>query len=437
MTRTNPSSLPAHSVGCPADRRHIEALYKRLVQEHRRANAAWRRIGDLTNDLLALGETYQQIQRRLGCSKTSLHRWAQIVQAFPSPDDSMLHGQPACMSVLNTCVTSARQLEGLRTDRWIPAAREALALVGKMRSIPSVRKLSAALARRRRERLDRAEAKSRSGHVFSADHALHQGDCVDVAKTLDDASVDMAWLDPCYFYGDEDGSEPKLIAMSPLVLTACANRTVADSKAVLRRLIPILARKLKPTGLVVLWSNGRSHDDPEIVELFLKHGWVSTQASLWRKWNGGSGPAGTMRAADAPDGERYIVWARKGHKPINHDPSAGRHGLIDDDQTRAAADTNDERFRFAADGVIDGSGLKHRGRRHLMEKPVALAERFFRKYLAHNGLVFDAFGCSGSACIAAVNLGHRFVYAELDEANFAFGSARIAAHVRTQRSPSS
>jgi DNA modification methylase len=418
---------PANHAKSPA---MVEELYAQLVQEHRKANAAWRRIGILTNELLALGQSYTQIQRRLGCAKTSLHRWAQIVQAFPNPDDSMILGKVACMSILNSCVTSARQIEGLKSARWIPTAREALALIAKSKTIPSVRKLTAALAGKRQTKLVRSEAQARSALRSTADHSFHNKDCVEVAKTLDDGCLDMAWLDPTYFYGCENNSKPALAAVSPLVLTECANSTVEESRAVLRRLIPVLSRKMNSTGLIVYWSNGRSHDDPEVVALFLKNGWRVTQASLWRKWRGGSGPAGRMRTADAPDGERYLVWAREGHTPLNYDHSLGRQGLIEDEAFRANSSAAGSSFDFAADGIIDGSGLKHRGRRHLMEKPTALAERFLRKYLPANSLIFDCFGCSGSACIAALNLGHRFIYSELNKTNFQYGSAKITAHMK-------
>lgn len=413
----------------PFDRQRVERLYSQLVQEHRKANAAWRRMGHLTLELVSLGESYSQIQQRLGCSKTSLHRWAQIVQAFPSPDDCMLHGQPACMSVLNACVTSARQIEGLASKRWLPAAKEALVLVERMKTIPSVRKLTAALARRRQARLAKSDAKAHRRLAGAVEHAVHNRDCVEVAKELHNSSVDLAWLDPCYLRDDGEGEAPLRQAVSPLVLTGAANPTADESRAVLSRLIPILSKKLKPTGVIVYWADGRTHDDPEVVSLFLKHGWRCVQASLWRKWASGSGPAGSMKTADAPDGERYLVWARADHIPTIYDSAIGRHGIVEAEAVRARNDSRSEQFDFSPDGLIDGSGLKHRGRRHLMEKPVALAERFFRKYLPPRSMVFDCFGCSGSACLAAANLGHRFVYAELDPQNFRYGAARIADHL--------
>ena len=430
---TRQSAAPAEQTRQAPASQHVERLYAELVREHRKANAAWRRMGHLTLELLALEESYTKIQRRLGCSKTSLHRWAQIVQAFPAPDDSMLHGQPACMSVLNACVTSARQIEGLSSKRWIPAAQEALGLVAKMKNIPSVRKLTAALARRRQSRIAKSEAKAHRRFVGTAEHAIHNRDCVEVAKDLKNSSVDLAWLDPCYLRDDGDGHAPVRLATSPLVLTGAANPTADQSRLVLRRLIPILSRKLKPAGLIVYWADGRTHDDPEVVSLFLRHGWRCAQASLWRKWASGSGPAGSMRTADAPDGERYLVWARLGHVPTNYDSSLGRHGIVEAEAFRAQNDSRPGQFDFWADGLIDGSGLRHRGRRHLMEKPVALAERFFRKYLPPRSMVFDCFGCSASACVAAANLDHRFIYAELDPQNYRFGAARIARHLDTLR----
>jgi hypothetical protein len=414
-------------------RERVDRLYRELVQEHRRANAAWRRIGEITIELCELGETFKQIETRLGANKSSLHRWAQIVRAFPTVDDSMLKGKLACMSVLNSCVSSAKQIAGNKTDRWIRVAQEALTLVAALDTIPSVRQLSALLAQRRQASIRRAEARLRSSWANSSDHSVHHSDCVYVADMLDDGALDMAWLDPCYLYptNTETESESKLFARNPLVLRGCANGSAEETRLVLGRLISILSAKLKRTGVIVYWANGRSHDDPQIMSLFEKHSWCSTQASLWRKWKQGCGPAGRMYTADAPDGERYIVWARAGYVPLNRNHHLGRHGLIDDDSIRV--DSVSDKFRFAQDGIIDGGGLKHAGRRHLMEKPVALAERFFEKYLAPNSLIFDAFGCSGSACIAALNLGHRFVYCELDRVNFEYGAARIGAHMQKIR----
>jgi hypothetical protein len=418
--------------GSTGDRSKVERLYRQLVQEHRKANAAWRRMGHITLELVKLGESYQEIQRRLKCSKTSLHRWAQIIQAFPSPDDCMLHEAPACMSVLNACVTSARQIEGLTTGRWIPAAREALVLVSRMKSVPSVRKLTATLAKRRRQRIVKADADARKMLTNESEHQVHCRDCVDVAKDLSNASIDLAWLDPCYLRQSTSGMVPLRQAISPLVLTSAANPTAEQSRQVLRRLIPVLSRKMKPTGVVVYWGDARTHDDPHVITLFLRHGWRCVQASLWRKWVSGASPAGNMRTSDAADGERYLVWARRNHVPTIYDSDVGRHGIIDAEPIRASSPRS-ARFTIAADGILTGSGLRHRGRRHLYEKPIALAERFFRKYLPPRSLVFDPFGCSGSACIAAASLGHRFVYAEIDEENYRYGAARLALHLKHLR----
>ena len=384
-------------------------------------------MGHLTLELVSLGESYSQIQRRLGCSKTSLHRWAQIVQAFPSPDDCMLQGQPACMSVLNACVTSARQIEGLASKRWIPAAKEALGLVERMKTIPSVRKLTAALARRRQARLAKSDAKAHCRLAGTVEHSVHNRDCVEVAKELQNASVDLAWLDPCYLRDDGKGDAQFVRPSSPLVLTGAANPTADESRAVLRLLVPILSKAQADRRDRVL-ADGRTHADPEMVSLFLKHGW-RLRSGVTLAWASGSGPARSMKTADAPDGERYLVWARANHVPTIYDSAIGRHGIVEAEASRVRNDFRSEQFDFSPDGLIDGSGLKHRGRRHLMEKPVALAERFFRKYLPPRSMVFDCFGCSGSACLAAANLGHQFIYAELDPQNFRYGAARIADHL--------
>ncbi len=42
-------------------------------------------------------------------------------------------------------------------------------------------------------------------------------------------------------------------------------------------------------------------------------------------------------------------------------------------------------------------------------------------------VLFEAFGCTGSASIAAIRLGHRYIYCELDKKNYAKGCTRLRA----------
>lgn len=103
----------------------------------------------------------------------------------------------------------------------------------------------------------------------------------------------------------------------------------------------------------------------------------------------------------------YIVWATKGHCPIaKHGgpwPGVYRHPVLQRD--------------------------KH----HMVGKPTPLLEELVQ-WVEPGGIVFDPFMGSGTAGVAAINQGRRFVGCEIDDHYFEVARARIqAAYDAAQR----
>lgn len=62
---------------------------------------------------------------------------------------------------------------------------------------------------------------------------------------------------------------------------------------------------------------------------------------------------------------------------------------------------------------------------HLMQKPPAVNQEIVRRFSAPGDIIFDAFGCSASMCIAAHSLRRRWIYSESNAKNFALGKRNM------------
>jgi hypothetical protein len=379
-----------------------EVIYTRLEVALRQADELFQSIGPDIELLRAAGDSYRAMAVRLGYPKSTLEAYHKTWKEFPTPEALEVDGARGSFAHALMSTQVARRVKKNGGDVSAQEVfREAVRQGSSSRELR--RKFEEQVQNMELNRL-RALA---AGTMPLVSSRCEQRDCVEVLESLPDGSIDLAWLDPPYWnYRSEDGGLPDE-SYRGTVLTRCANRSADESRAVVLRLISILPRKLKRTAVVSLWAHGMHSDDWQVIRALEEHGLLSASAGFWPK--GALAPAG-MTIPETTSCERYLLRAFNPKALRSWDHRVSRNNVID------------------LGNILTVS--KRRALYHLMEKPEELAERFIRKYCPPNSLVFDAFGCSGSASIAAHRLGHRFVYCELHPKCFQYGSGRIAEALR-------
>jgi site-specific DNA-methyltransferase (adenine-specific) len=146
-------------------------------------------------------------------------------------------------------------------------------------------------------------------------------------------------------------------------------------------------------GLVCLFADWRQL--PSATDALQAAGWLWRGVVVWDKTEAARPQKGRYRAQ-----AEYVVWGSNGAMPL-----AGP----------------------CPPGVIRCAAP--RGRRHMTEKPVALFEQLL---VLAGGRVLDPFMGSGSAGVACVRTGRRYIGIEADPGYFAIAVDRLAAEDGTE-----
>lgn len=375
----------------------------RLRRNVKAINEVFLSVGEDIDLLKRQGWSYLRIAESVEEGKSTIENYHKCWMAFPKVEALTVGEKVATYAQALTAHQVAQRLK--RTGENVPPKAILKEIVSK--------NLSARKARAKFERriLDNKLNKMRAATLATVKAAggamvnrCHERSCVDVLADLSNGSVHLAWVDGPYFdYHDSKGDGLRQDSYSGLCLTGAANRTKADILPILLNLFAGLRDKLAHDGAVVYWANGLAMDNWQVGRAIEEAGMYCAASGIWAKG---------MQIGDAATpftqgGERYLVLARQGVTLRNFDYNLSRNNIITDipsvPQTRSAGEVY-----------------------HQMQKPVALADRFMRKLCAPRSLVFDAFGCSGSACVAAHRLGHDWVYCEVEKTNYAFGTANIS-----------
>ena len=231
------------------------------------------------------------------------------------------------------------------------------------------------------------------------DVKLYCGDCLDVLRTLPDASVDAVVTDPPYCSGGISESQRTRAGGQGLRSENIRrfgwfvgdNMGTAGLVWLLRAVAVESRRILKPTGSLVVFCDWRmlSSLQPAIESASLRY----QDLIVWDKGSFGLGSG-----------------FRKQHELVMHFTNG-----------------SPEYHHKGTGNVITCARVDADDREHQTQKPVPLMESLIRVVSPRGGLVVDPFCGSGATGEACVNLDRRFVGCDHDPANIEIARERIEA----------
>lgn len=219
-------------------------------------------------------------------------------------------------------------------------------------------------------------------------YELHHGDCLDVLRTLPDASVDAVVTDPPYSSGGAmrgdrmQGTRQKYCQSSSGHYAPEFHGDNRDQRGYLawcRLWMAECLRIAKNGALGCFFTDWRQL--PTTTDAVQAAGWVWRGIAVWVK--NSSRPTQGRYAAQS----EFIVWGTKGPRPIEGECARGAW--------MTGTPTGDERV-------------------HITQKPVELMDGLM-KPLPVGGVVLDPFMGSGSTGVSAVKHGLDFIGCEMDE----------------------
>jgi len=240
---------------------------------------------------------------------------------------------------------------------------------------------------------------------------LIHGDCLEMMKTIPDASIDAIITDPPY--GTTACKWDSVIPFEPMWKEL--NRIIKDNGA-------IIFTASQPFTSNLVMSNTK----------MFKHEWI------WEK-NRGSNFA-TLRYAPMKEHESVLVFCKTSPKyfPIMQQRKGA--GL---DRTKYKYNPTNTGKREAL-GNLEMTHANHNGNnelrypstiqkfntevgKHPTQKPVTLMEYLVKTYTQENDTVLDFTMGSGTTGVACKNLNRNFIGIELDKDYFEIATARINA----------
>lgn len=406
-----------------------EAVYERLAENLKHGDQLFQVVGADIEYLLTTKpkETYRSLSIRLGIPKSTLGDHHKAWKIAPDPDSLRVGDKTGTYSQCVVAVEAAGKVKRAWRELFpnLDSERMKLRLERLTRRVfedavtqgLDQRDLRSKYEKKAQRIRNRRLAKERAAAIPAADwfNRCHLADCIDILHSLPDGSIDFIAIDPPYWpYHDSQGEGGlRQNSYRATVLTGCANRTMTEAKAHVLRLIPLLPKKLTAEGTVLYWNTGFHCDDWEVVKAFEDAGLPNYRAGVWHK----KSQAPTIQNdTHTTTFERWLIQRRNVKAMVSNDFGVSRDNFLTDEPL------------VLEDTMVPKKSAFY----HLMEKPESIMESFLRAYCQPNSVVFSAYGCSGSDCCAAIALGHRFVYCELDKENFDYGSGRIAAQLNAK-----
>lgn len=212
---------------------------------------------------------------------------------------------------------------------------------------------------------------------------LHNGNCLEVMKSIPDGSVDFVLTDPPYGIDYQSMRRKDKTKRKP---------KIKNDKKPFTEFIPEVKRILSPTGCAAIFT--RWDVQQQFVDEITKNGMRVRNVLIWDKKVHGMGDL--KRAY----GSRYesIIFASK------------------------------DKFRFPGkrpQDIIAAQRVSPKKLVHPNEKPICLQETLVQQVTKSGDLVLDCFMGSGSTGVACVNTGRSFVGIELDKKYYDIACARI------------
>ena len=247
---------------------------------------------------------------------------------------------------------------------------------------------------------------------------IHRGDCIEVLRSLPDASVDMVFADPPYnLQLGGDLLRPDNSKVDAVDDDWDKFDSFAEYDAFSRAWLSECRRVLKPEGSI--WVIGSYHNVFRLGAAIQDLGFWVLNDIIWRKSN----PMPNFKGTRFTNAHETLIWAARSREQkrytFNYD---ALKAFNEDTQMRSdwtlALCTGEERLK-------DDEGKKA----HPTQKPEALLHRVLLAATRPGDVVLDPFFGTGTTGAAAKRLGRRFVGIERDEGYARLAEKRIKAVV--------
>ena len=230
------------------------------------------------------------------------------------------------------------------------------------------------------------------------DAALYVGEAIATLSRIPDESVDCVWTDPPYLLSNGG-------------ITCVAGRMVSVDKGDWDKSRGLdldhqfnlewtaqCYRVLKPTGTI--WVTGTLHVYPSVGMALLRNGFRLLNDIVWEKPN----PPPNLGRRTFTHSTEIALWASKA-------PKGSRHKYTFN-YAEMRRENGGKQMKTVWTMTAPGKSEKLHGK-HPTQKPVKLIDRCLRASTNPGDLVLDPFAGSGSAGVAALAIGRRFVGIEM------------------------
>lgn len=241
---------------------------------------------------------------------------------------------------------------------------------------------------------------------------LIHGDCLEVMKTIPDASIDAIITDP------------------PYGTTACKWDSVIPFEPMWEQ----LKRIIKPNGAIALFGQEPFSSYLRISNIKeYKYDWYWQKERFTNVMQIKKRPGKVIENISIFYKNQCTYISQKkphtGKLVTNRVGKNGTFGSLVDSKQRMPSNYRDDRTRhplqllkFNRDTIQKGKNL------HPTQKPVVLLEYLIKTYTQENDTVLDFTMGSGTTGVACKNLNRNFIGIELDEGYFKIAKDRIEAH---------
>lgn len=243
---------------------------------------------------------------------------------------------------------------------------------------------------------------------------IHQGDALEFLHTLPDACADIIIADPPYSLDkDREFGEGAFFNSREEWLNWC-KRWLQESK-----------RILKPTGNIFVYS---IHHNACFLQCYMYEiGLEYRRQIIWHYENGFSKHSNAPACHYEP-----ILWFAKRSDSTFH---VIREPYKSQERLRHTITKNGKIWKPHPDGrqagdiwrvpTLAGRRFAKERTAHPTQKPLALSKRLIEHFSNEGDLVVVPFVGSGSECVAAIELGRRYVGAEINLAYFTIARGRV------------
>lgn len=352
-------------------------------------------IGDLLIEMTGQGWKVKDLAEHFGRPPNQLSEYKRAAKDFPENERDY--------SVPFTHFLIARRVVGKELSSNINQARLTITRLGLGQSRDALGYFGQQRANRENRDNILVAAKRLTGGKGDLIGKCHHDQFQTILEQLEDGLVTLLHADPPFgnFIKTKSG---KFDTSTCACRTDCDNADNEKSLQVTLDLLRLAPSKIAKGGVLLLWQSSKLMR-PEVLTSIADNGWEAASPEVW--WDKNKPKLEEGEGLYGSQSERLFVLKRAGDSVRNCAPELSRGNILRFDPVQMRAELAHEHHSF--------------------EKPLDLCRYLVRKHSYSGDLIVDAFGCSGSFCIAAAELGRRWIYCESNRENFVFGNQKIAA----------